>query len=846
MEGSFLSPQEKKYYSELFARYDAENTGKLTNNQALSLFVSSNVQTGQLKLISELCGAERVGHYGRSQFFIALKLIALVQSGKPLPTSIDNQSLGLEVPLPKFGEKADDQGINSGMQEFENPVFIGNAPETDFNGMNGSGLPPPPQISRGSVSGNVILQSINETDGSSPQDFSPSSSPSASPEPLLANASSPHQALAQEPVSPVGVARTTAAPVASTPLTNKGENSARRGGPSGPSHIGDEGWAEFDKSRSQDEHCGSLLFSAPNLPIDMDNSWAQFPVATEETEDDPAEKKKDEVDGPKGKEEDEDDPWVITKEQRKYYTQQFQNLQQDLALSIKGPDAKAFFEKSKLPTYELSQIWQLSDVNKDGTLYLEEFCTAMHLVVLRKHDISLPEKLPASLIPKLGNNEATPEAVPPSSAIVITPLNSRKHSGRSITPPSSESEVKSDENWATFQDSPFPGPASPSSQTPVNFNFASISPDPDAKIFQPIAVHMAPDGRPLAVGEQPTERPRTFSDPLHLERQSETTKQRSMTHADTTESTPNKIAPPPSIQKMRVNNTLHQEGQDLHEVIPPPPRSRSSEETHNRSYTGPTLRSQLQQFKSQSLTPLRLYRQQALTEESEGNRSLPVGTVEPVSPLAPAPPPRKSGHNRAASLDLNKMEELDRVTAVEPGRPSRPLIPPRPGAQNQQVDVQYTHTPKRAISMDERHSQQRTDKFQDSQSSFEVKTTESNEKEGPPQLPPRPPLPEELQQDIELQSPERHHSVDLDKDVKKAEKQDRRRHLSAPTSSSKKSKPKDRKAIQAAIRAAKEENVILSRHNNELHQELSQLTGDRVALEAQLQKLRPFHKINSS
>ncbi|XP_071818606.1 ralBP1-associated Eps domain-containing protein 1-like isoform X8 [Apostichopus japonicus] len=750
MEGSFLSPQEKKYYSELFARYDAENTGKLTNNQALSLFVSSNVQTGQLKLISELCGAERVGHYGRSQFFIALKLIALVQSGKPLPTSIDNQSLGLEVPLPKFGEKADDQGINSGMQEFENPVFIGNAPETDFNGMNGSGLPPPPQISRGSVSGNVILQSINETDGSSPQDFSPSSSPSASPEPLLANASSPHQALAQEPVSPVGVARTTAAPVASTPLTNKGENSARRGGPSGPSHIGDEGWAEFDKSRSQDEHCGSLLFSAPNLPIDMDNSWAQFPVATEETEDDPAEKKKDEVDGPKGKEEDEDDPWVITKEQRKYYTQQFQNLQQDLALSIKGPDAKAFFEKSKLPTYELSQIWQLSDVNKDGTLYLEEFCTAMHLVVLRKHDISLPEKLPASLIPKLGNNEATPEAVPPSSAIVITPLNSRKHSGRSITPPSSESEVKSDENWATFQDSPFPGPASPSSQTPVNFNFASISPDPDAKIFQPIAVHMAPDGRPLAVGEQPTERPRTFSDPLHLERQSETTKQRSMTHADTTESTPNKIAPPPSIQKMRVNNTLHQEGQD-------------------------------------------------------------------------------------------------RVTAVEPGRPSRPLIPPRPGAQNQQVDVQYTHTPKRAISMDERHSQQRTDKFQDSQSSFEVKTTESNEKEGPPQLPPRPPLPEELQQDIELQkSPERHHSVDLDKDVKKAEKQDRRRHLSAPTSSSKKSKPKDRKAIQAAIRAAKEENVILSRHNNELHQELSQLTGDRVALEAQLQKLRPFHKINSS
>ena len=33
---------------------------------------------------------------------------------------------------------------------------------------------------------------------------------------------------------------------------------------------------------------------------------------------------------------------------------------------------------------ELRQIWQLSDVTKDGCLSLEEFLTAMHLVVLRR------------------------------------------------------------------------------------------------------------------------------------------------------------------------------------------------------------------------------------------------------------------------------------------------------------------------------------------------------------------------------------------------------------------------------------------------------------------------------
>jgi len=42
---------------------------------------------------------------------------------------------------------------------------------------------------------------------------------------------------------------------------------------------------------------------------------------------------------------------------------------------------------------------QLSDVNRDGALSLEEFCTAMHLVVLRRNDIELPESLPPALLP---------------------------------------------------------------------------------------------------------------------------------------------------------------------------------------------------------------------------------------------------------------------------------------------------------------------------------------------------------------------------------------------------------------------------------------------------------------
>ncbi|XP_060792823.1 ralBP1-associated Eps domain-containing protein 2 isoform X2 [Neoarius graeffei] len=93
-----------------------------------------------------------------------------------------------------------------------------------------------------------------------------------------------------------------------------------------------------------------------------------------------------------------DDPWVITAEQLDYYTHQFLSLQRDLTGLILGPDAKNFFTKSKLPIPELSHIWELSDVDRDGALTFPEFCTAFHLVVARKNGYALPDHLPHTLL----------------------------------------------------------------------------------------------------------------------------------------------------------------------------------------------------------------------------------------------------------------------------------------------------------------------------------------------------------------------------------------------------------------------------------------------------------------
>ncbi|KAK2835903.1 hypothetical protein Q5P01_016387 [Channa striata] len=115
-----------------------------------------------------------------------------------------------------------------------------------------------------------------------------------------------------------------------------------------------------------------------------------------------------------------DDPWRITEEQLEYYTNQFKSLQPDLGALILGAVAKNFFTKSKLPIPELSHIWELSDVDRDGALTFPEFCTAFHLIVARKNGYALPESLPAALQPGLTpQEEDTPDTPESAEALIV-------------------------------------------------------------------------------------------------------------------------------------------------------------------------------------------------------------------------------------------------------------------------------------------------------------------------------------------------------------------------------------------------------------------------------------------
>jgi hypothetical protein len=96
---------------------------------------------------------------------------------------------------------------------------------------------------------------------------------------------------------------------------------------------------------------------------------------------------------------DDDNIWTIKPKLLRYYEEQFKTMQQNLNGYITGSVARPFFEKSKLPLNELSKIWELADTNGTGALTFSQFCTAMHLVVLRVRNFELPDRLPLRFQP---------------------------------------------------------------------------------------------------------------------------------------------------------------------------------------------------------------------------------------------------------------------------------------------------------------------------------------------------------------------------------------------------------------------------------------------------------------
>ncbi|XP_045699803.1 ralBP1-associated Eps domain-containing protein 1 isoform X3 [Phyllostomus hastatus] len=439
MEGLTLSDAEQKYYSDLFSYCDIESTKKVAaNGRVLELFRAAQLPNDVVLQIMELCGATRLGYFGRSQFYIALKLVAVAQSGFPL--RVESINTVKDLPLPRFIASKNEQ---------ESRHAASYSSDSENQGSYSGVIPPPPgrgQGKKGSVSHDAV-QSRTSADQQEPASpvVSPQQSPPASPHTWRKHSRHPSGGNSERPLA-------------------------------GPGPF----WSPFGEAQSGSS-AGDAVWSGHSPPPPQEN-WDQTTVRTVASATTANEIRRQSSSY--------DDPWKITDEQRQYYVNQFKTIQPDLNGFIPGSAAKEFFTKSKLPILELSHIWELSDFDKDGALTLDEFCAAFHLVVARKNGYDLPEKLPESLMPKLIDLEdsadvgdqtgevgysGSPAEAPPSKSPSMPSLNQ--------TWPEMN---QSSEQWETFSE------RSSSSQTLTQFDSNIAPADPDTAIVHPVPIRMTP------------------------------------------------------------------------------------------------------------------------------------------------------------------------------------------------------------------------------------------------------------------------------------------------------------------------------------------------------------------
>uniref|UniRef100_A0A672S6D7 RalBP1-associated Eps domain-containing protein 1-like n=1 Tax=Sinocyclocheilus grahami TaxID=75366 RepID=A0A672S6D7_SINGR len=412
MESLTLSDVEQKYYSELFLSCDVDNTKKVASNgKVLDLFRAAQLSNEVVHQITELCGATRLGHFGRSQFYIALKLIALAQSG--LPLRVESLNSVRDLPLPRFV-----MGKNE--QETRHAVMFADTEN------QGPYFPRPPgRVQAKKVSAHEMIQPCVPTVDPQPDTTSPVVSPHQSP-PTSPHAWRKHKRQAsggnvdRQPSVP-GVVWPPFREAQPGPVTGDGMWSAHS-----PPPV-QESWVSFTDTPPS----STLPMHPPSAQVITTVRTVPSAMTTNEIQ--------RQISGY-------DDPWKITDEQRQYYINQFKTIQADLTGLIPGSAAKEFFTKSKLPILELSHIWELSDFDKDGALTLDEFCAAFHLVVARKNGYDLPEKLPESLMPKLIDldDSAVPE---PATEVDFSA------SPVEVTPNKSPSMPSLNQNWSELNQS---------------------------------------------------------------------------------------------------------------------------------------------------------------------------------------------------------------------------------------------------------------------------------------------------------------------------------------------------------------------------------------------------------
>ena len=103
-----LSNKEKGIYSALFQRADPESSGKVDGSTAVEFFRKSGLPNNVLRDVWNISVPNGEGFLDRERFYVALRLIALAQQGKPCTTEAIMSNIEADVPTLSFQNSPSD------------------------------------------------------------------------------------------------------------------------------------------------------------------------------------------------------------------------------------------------------------------------------------------------------------------------------------------------------------------------------------------------------------------------------------------------------------------------------------------------------------------------------------------------------------------------------------------------------------------------------------------------------------------------------------------------------------------------------------------------------------------
>ncbi|KAI8986422.1 hypothetical protein BDB01DRAFT_849478 [Pilobolus umbonatus] len=359
---SLVTPQEYKYYMQLFHSVSKAQEGIVTGGEAVRFFATSGVPTQILSEIWEAADSDKVGYLTPESFSVALKLIACAQHGQEAVEPI----LSTVVPFPQFDGTptvAQSPAIMSTPSIQSNTV---NAPITPAECEKYSNIFKIHQPTRGVLDADtakrVFLKSKLPLDVLSQiwyladvrQSGSLNQTEFIIAMHYIAKLMDGTLTSLPDKLSPAVYQSAMDGIGHESPLTR---NTANMASPqyTSPRHV----MTPPQRAKTIDS-LGTMAFG---------NTVQEPP------------------------------PWDVTPAEKQQYDVYFDTLDTGKLGYIQGKEAVEFFKNSRLPETELAHVWDLSDIQQQGILSRDEFAIAMHLIHKRLNGESLPATLPPSLCP---------------------------------------------------------------------------------------------------------------------------------------------------------------------------------------------------------------------------------------------------------------------------------------------------------------------------------------------------------------------------------------------------------------------------------------------------------------